>query len=451
MRWMIVLLSLIGLTAAGTVQAELSVGLTEGLTLTHDSVVRTYDVMRPKGIGGATSAPLVVDLHGFGSDSLEQRVISGFSGLSALEGFVVAWPNGIDSSWNGITCCGTGVSANVDDVGFIRAMVADIVLEVNIDVRRIYVTGLSNGGAMSHRLACEAADLFAAAAPMAYPIPYPDFSAQCNPSRLIPVLTFMGLTDTVVSYAGAAPTLVGWRDKDGCDSGGAVVEINEIYGGSDCAIDTSCAEPDLEKVTAAQQKTHDKAAAKCSEEPGFGPTDPNTVNRVAVEKELAVLFEIFGSDLDVAIPGTGTKAETKCQATAMKQAKKCQDTKLKLFNKCKKSGLKGKADPLKVPDPNAVPFDEPADLAACMGFDPKGEIAKVCGTKLESKVSKACSGQDLATLFPGDCAASGTTSELAMCIDERVECQVCLALNVADGLNRDCDDFDDGMDNGSCP
>ena len=246
MRWMIVLPSLIGLTAAGTVQAELSVGLTEGLTLTHDSVVRTYDVMRPEGIGGATSAPLVVDLHGFGSNSAQQRGISGFFGLSALEGFVVAWPNGFDSSWNGITCCGTGVSANVDDVGFIRAMVADIVLEVNIDIRRIYVTGLSNGGAMSHRLACEAADLFAAAAPMAYPIPYPDFSAQCNPSRLIPVLTFMGLTDTVVSYAGAAPTLVGWRDKDGCDSGGAVVEINEIYGGSDCAIDTSCAEPDLE-------------------------------------------------------------------------------------------------------------------------------------------------------------------------------------------------------------
>ena len=63
---------------------------------------------------------------------------------------------------------------------------------------------------------------------------------------MIPVLTVMGLTDTVVSYAGAAPTLAGWRDKHGCNSGGDPVEINETHGGADCAIDTSCGEPGVE-------------------------------------------------------------------------------------------------------------------------------------------------------------------------------------------------------------
>ena len=55
----------------------------------------------------------------------------------------------------------------------------------------------------------------------------------------------MGLTDTLVPYAGAAPSFAAWRDKDGCDSAGVAPEVNESYGGSDCAIDTSCGGPDI--------------------------------------------------------------------------------------------------------------------------------------------------------------------------------------------------------------
>jgi polyhydroxybutyrate depolymerase len=240
------LLGIIWLAAAGVAEAALPFGLTEGLTLTHDAELRTYSVMRPTGVGVSVPAPLVVDLHGFTSTATQQRTISGWLALSSQEGFLVAWPQGLGNSWNGITCCGSAVTNDVDDVGFIRAMVAAIQAEANIDAGRIYVTGLSNGGAMTHRLACEAADLFAAAAPMAFGIPYPSFPTQCTPSRLVPILVTMGLTDTLVSYAFAAPTLAGWRDKNGCDSGGAAVEINEIYGGSNCAIDTSCGAAGIE-------------------------------------------------------------------------------------------------------------------------------------------------------------------------------------------------------------
>ncbi len=231
--------ALVWLVGASPAIAALPIGLTVDLTLTHDAQLRTYDVLVPSS-AGAVPRPLVVDLHGSGSSSGEQRFISFWGGLAEREAFLVAWPNGLDNSWNGGTCCGTAVVNNVDDVGFIRAMVAAIQAEANVDPGRIYVTGLSNGGAMSHRLACEAADLFAAAVPMAFPTPYLDFANECQPSESIPVLLFMGFTDILVPYAGAAPSFAGWRDKNGCDSGGIPAEVTETYGGSDCEIDTSC-------------------------------------------------------------------------------------------------------------------------------------------------------------------------------------------------------------------
>lgn len=239
-------LALLWLVGASPALAALPIGLTQDLTLTHDAELRTYDVLKPLSSVGKPPRPLVVDLHGFTSNGDQQRGISGWNALAEAEGFLVAWPDGLDNSWNGGTCCGTAVTNDVDDVGFIRAMVAAIQAEANVDPGRIYVSGLSNGGAMSHRLACEAADLFAAAAPMAFPVPYNDFANECQPSESIPLLLFMGLTDSLVPYSGAAPSFAGWRDKNGCDSAGAPVEVSETYGGSDCAIDTSCSEAGVE-------------------------------------------------------------------------------------------------------------------------------------------------------------------------------------------------------------
>jgi polyhydroxybutyrate depolymerase len=232
----------------GTSQAvaDLPIGLTENLSLTHDSEIRTYDVLRPSIAGGLKARPLVVDLHGASSNGNGQRGLSNWNSIAEANGFYVAWPDGLFNTWNGITCCGTAVTNDVDDVGFIRAMVAAISAEVNINQTRIYVTGLSNGSAMTQRLACEAADLFAAAAPMAFPTPHVDFGLDCNPSESIPVLSFMGLTDVLVPYSGAAPSLVDWRDKNSCDAAGNPTEISETYGGSDCVIDTSCGDPGIE-------------------------------------------------------------------------------------------------------------------------------------------------------------------------------------------------------------
>ena len=231
---------IIAILVAGAASAQ---PLTPGdhtRSLVVGGLTRTYLVHVPPSYTGATAVPLVVDLHGWTATAEIQRSISGFLALSDARGFVVTWPQGVGNAWNGGVCC----TSTPTDVEFIRALVENLQIEANIDAARVYATGLSNGGAMAHRLACEAADLFAAAAPLAFPISL-DPPSSCVPSRPIPVLTFMGLTDALIPYNGgtwpsAAATFEHWRSTNGCGTG--TPEIHTAQGQSYCDYDTSCAD-----------------------------------------------------------------------------------------------------------------------------------------------------------------------------------------------------------------
>jgi len=195
----------------------------------------------PPGYDGATPVPLVLDLHGLGSNAIQQRAISGMTRISDREGFLLVHPDGIDNAWNAGMCCSR---TPTDDVGFVRALVAAVSSQANVDASRVYATGLSNGGAMSQRLACDGADLFAAAAPMAFPVPFRPLS-QCHPVRPIPVLTFMGLTDVLVRYDGpsfpsAPATLDFWHDVNACE--GTTPDAVIVKGDSRCETFTHCAD-----------------------------------------------------------------------------------------------------------------------------------------------------------------------------------------------------------------
>lgn len=199
------------------------------------------------------------------------------------------------------------------------------------------------------------------------------------------------------------------------------------------------------KVAKAKEKTLTKVPPRCSVPPDFGATDPNTVNQVALGKELSLVHEIFGSDLDaVIIDQEVDKEGGKCQVAVAKAVQKCQDTRLKEFNRCKKAGLKGQTGP-----PGAdLPFDDAADLELCMVHDPKGKVAKACDTKLVEKISASCTGN--LGVFAG-CDTPATAGDLQDCLDRLVRCEVCRGLNAVDDLVRDCDTFDDDADNASCP
>lgn len=233
-------LSLLLVATASVANAAYTSGV-NARSLTHDSLLREYDVYAPPSYDGSTPVALIVDIHGASSNKAQQMGISGWTGKADAEGFLVVYPQGIGNTWNAGVCCGGNTN---DDVGFLLAMVDAIELEGNVDASQIFVTGLSNGGAMTHRMACEAADVFAAAAPLAFPTPYTNFATQCTPASQIPLLLTMGLTDIVVPYSGgifggAVPSFEAWRAKNGCGTG--TPEDHFEQGTAFCDVDTSCA------------------------------------------------------------------------------------------------------------------------------------------------------------------------------------------------------------------
>jgi polyhydroxybutyrate depolymerase len=161
---------------------------------------RSFILHVPAGYTGKNPVPLVLDWHGLGSSGASQEMVSGYKALSDQEGFIVAWPNGTENAWNIGKCC---TSSPVDDLGFARAIVADIQRRACIDPKRVYSTGYSMGGGMSFYLACNAADIFAAVAPSAFDLLAED-EEPCKPSRAISVIAFRGTSDPIVPYKGGS-------------------------------------------------------------------------------------------------------------------------------------------------------------------------------------------------------------------------------------------------------
>jgi len=169
------------------------------LTLQHGGRARSYLLHVPSGLAAGTPLAVVIDLHGAGGNGSQQKGMSGFSALSDKKKFVAVFPDGVDGYWNvDDTCCGTAGKEKVDDVGFLKAIISKLKADTCIDSKRVYVSGFSNGGGLTHRMGCDAADVIAAIAPMAT-----DLRTQpCKPARPISMLEIRGLADSLEPYAG---------------------------------------------------------------------------------------------------------------------------------------------------------------------------------------------------------------------------------------------------------
>jgi polyhydroxybutyrate depolymerase len=188
------------------------------------------------------ATPLVIAIHGAFSTAKTFEMETGFSELGDKEGFIVIYPNGIGilgwlQHWNAGHCCGKAAADDVDDIGFIIEVITDVSRYLNVNKRRIYMVGFSNGGMFTHRFGAEHADMLAAIAPLAGSIggrsgPEVSLWRTPPPDTTLPVILFHGQSDEKVPYWGgpvggkpgereylsAQKSTLFWANGNGCVS-----------------------------------------------------------------------------------------------------------------------------------------------------------------------------------------------------------------------------------------
>lgn len=240
-------------------------------TLTVPGFVnRDYHAHVPPGYDPAVAMAVLMMFHGGGGNAEDAPLITCpnadpadpkcLNALADREGFIVVYPSGSRNpnplfknkairTWNagggkdGYVCVsGYACEQNFDDVGYFRALLNNLQKVVTIDRSRVYVTGISNGAAMSHRLACELSDRITAIAPIAFGNQFSG-TAACNPSRPVPVIEFHGTKDPFATYDGGQgknplgqenglvisvpKTVDGWAARNGCTTS-STVELPDI-------------------------------------------------------------------------------------------------------------------------------------------------------------------------------------------------------------------------------
>ena len=210
-------------------------------TIAIGGTTRKYSVRLPD----RKPAPLVIVLHGNTQTGADMITRTAWPAVAQREGFAVVFPDGLNHAWADLRPtnlrAGRIPPHGTDDVAFIARLVEKLVADGSADPKRIYVTGISNGGAMTMTLVCKRADLFAAAASVAMSLT--DQSANpCRPSRPVPMLMMNGTADPLVPFKGgrgtsrfavdrfwpAEKTLGYWRRNNGCEArDGAVTELDD--------------------------------------------------------------------------------------------------------------------------------------------------------------------------------------------------------------------------------
>jgi len=225
----------------------------------HGGLDRRYLVHVPASYDKSMPTPLVLVFHGGGGNPEGVIKQSQMNVKSDSAGFIAAYPEGTGpklmgntvGTWNAVRCCGQAKDNNIDDVGFVAAMLDDLETKFNVDGSRVYATGHSNGALFSYRLACELSDRIAAVAPNAAQ----DSLDDCSPPRPVSIMHFHGTGDQSAPYGGGhcggktsdegwdcSPVedyLQKWSQTNGC---GGDPETTYINGNATCISYMGCAE-----------------------------------------------------------------------------------------------------------------------------------------------------------------------------------------------------------------
>jgi polyhydroxybutyrate depolymerase len=175
---------------------------------------RDYRLHVPPAAASGRPLPLVLNLHGATQNALLEEVVTSDMDPNAdANGYLVAYPNGTRISrkltpdpvaknaqygWNAGACCGLPVTRNIDDVGFLLKVISDVARRTPVDLRRVYVTGISNGGMMAYAMAAEASGRIAAVASVSGQVEL----AHIHPTRPVPTMEFHSVNDPIAKWRG---------------------------------------------------------------------------------------------------------------------------------------------------------------------------------------------------------------------------------------------------------
>ncbi|MBP7685940.1 MAG: hypothetical protein KBB95_28750 [Deltaproteobacteria bacterium] len=193
---------------------------------------RPAQVYVPRDYDPATQYPLVVLLHGYGAGGGAQNLYFGLSNQTTAQQFILLVPNGTrDSTGTSFWNSDPRISGEtVDDVAYLRRLIAEAQANFRVDPQRVYLFGHSNGGFMSYRMACEAPDVITAIASL-NGMP-PEDASECTPELPVSVLQIHGTADDTVLYDGRAT-------DDGLGYPSAPVAVERFAEAAGCNLDAS--------------------------------------------------------------------------------------------------------------------------------------------------------------------------------------------------------------------
>ncbi len=226
------------------------------LEISHAGLERSFILRLPPDFRARSPLPVLLAFHGGGGNAAGFQKYAGLDARADELGFALVYPNGSGRferrllTWNAGACCARAMERNVDDVGFVLAILADLSRDLELDRTRVYATGHSNGAMMSYRLAAEAAPRIAAIVPVAGA----DMTLAFAPSGPVAVLHVHSVDDPRAVYAGGAGPrnpltnqriehrpvdagLARWRERDGCTGAGREIEKRSAGGHTAVRID----------------------------------------------------------------------------------------------------------------------------------------------------------------------------------------------------------------------
>jgi polyhydroxybutyrate depolymerase len=203
---------------------------------------RTFILNLPSKYYETPNVPLVLAMHGVAGSAPTTEQYFLINEKADEQNYAIIYPEGVVSTainknrtWNAGTCCEFAAKNDINDVGFISALIDSMPKAFKINKKKIYATGMSNGGMLSYRLACELSNKIAAIAAVSGPMVV---KQTCNPARAMPILHIHSVKDKIIPYLGGqvdlglipsvSTTLTAWSKINDCKEIAKVTQETDI-------------------------------------------------------------------------------------------------------------------------------------------------------------------------------------------------------------------------------